>query len=97
MRFDTNGVPLPRPLRAWPLVSATDVPPFSVTFLAVSNDPDPNYPCGTVIPGWGMGGAGELLISMLPPEPTVLLIGPIWTGAGNPGKYGGFCPRRDST
>jgi len=59
-------------------------PAFSVPFLAVSADPDLNYPCGTVIPGWGMGGSGELLISMVPPEPTVLLVGPVWIGAGNP-------------
>ena len=35
VRFDGDGAPRPRPLRAWPLVSATDVPPFSVTFLPV--------------------------------------------------------------
>jgi len=36
VKFDSAGVPRPRPLRSWPLVSATDVPPLSVTFLPVS-------------------------------------------------------------
>jgi putative selenate reductase molybdopterin-binding subunit len=33
VRFDAGGVPRPRPLRSWPLVSATDIPPLSVSFI----------------------------------------------------------------
>jgi len=36
-------------------------------FLAVSLRPDPNYPCGTLIPGWGMESPtalGEVLVSL---------------------------------
>jgi putative selenate reductase molybdopterin-binding subunit len=31
--FDPAGVPRPRPLRSWPLVAATDIPPLGVTFV----------------------------------------------------------------
>ena len=59
----------------------------ALTFLFVSALPDPGYPAGTLIPGYGMSGAGangELLISIAPPDPALALTGPVWTGAGNP-------------
>ena len=40
--------------------------PGSLAALSISGSPDPNFPCGTVIPGLGMVGPygpGELLIS----------------------------------
>lgn len=57
--------------------------PGSITFLFASLVPDPNFPCGTSIPGYGMGGAGaygEILIGIAPPEPRVTVIGTMWNG-----------------
>ncbi|QDU66039.1 endonuclease [Engelhardtia mirabilis] len=60
----------------------------SISLLLISLSPDPGFPCGTPIPGFGMGGPGlpgELLISTLPGQliqPT--LVGPAWAGAGSP-------------
>lgn len=55
----------------------------SVALLLVSLTPDPMFPCGTQLPGWGMAGPkGELLISVLPPNP-VAILGPVaWSGPG---------------
>lgn len=56
----------------------------SVPFVALATAPDPNFPCGTQLNGFGMdGGPGELLIQFNP-KPFRTLIGPAWTGAGNP-------------
>ena len=54
-------------------------------FLIIALAPDPNFPCGTQLPGFGMAGPaapGELLISLAPP--TLAVSGPAWTGPGNP-------------
>ncbi len=52
----------------------------STAFLAVALGPDPNFPCGTVL-----GSLGELLISVLPPNPVfVLASGTPWTAPGTP-------------
>jgi plastocyanin len=62
-------------------------PAGSLAFLAVSLRADPNYPCGTQVPGFGMSGPGafgEVLVGIQAPDP-VLLVGPaVWTGAGSP-------------
>ena len=42
LSFDTEGRPLVRSLRRWPLVTAADVPPFSVTFLP-AGDPQSRF------------------------------------------------------
>lgn len=53
----------------------------SLTFLFISLLPDPNFPCGTPIPGFGMSGPlGDLLVSLVPPDPAAVLIGGAWTG-----------------
>ncbi|MEX1024748.1 MAG: hypothetical protein WD226_06680 [Planctomycetota bacterium] len=44
------------------------------------------YPCGVILPGLGFGGgAGELLVNMLPPDPLDTRVSStLWTGPGNP-------------
>ncbi|MEW6073562.1 MAG: M28 family peptidase [Planctomycetota bacterium] len=61
--------------------------PGALSFLALSLVPDPAYPAGTLVPGWGMGGPGadgELLIATVPPDPFAVLAGPAWGGPGSP-------------
>jgi hypothetical protein len=64
--------------------------PGSLAVLAVSIAPDPSYPCGTVLPGFGMASpaaAGELLISVMAPNP-VIFLGPLpWAGLGAPAPF----------
>ncbi len=58
----------------------------SFPYLALSTLPDPAFPCGTALTGFGMGGpgaTGELLISLLLPDPFAVLPGAFWSGAGN--------------
>ena len=53
------------------------------TFVAVSASADPAFPCGTVLPGFGLGlpgAAGELLIG----APALVEVGPAYTGATAP-------------
>jgi len=63
-------------------------PTGSLAFLLVSIAPDPNTPCGTALPGFGMSGpAGELLVGVLPPNPIVTL-GPVaWSTPGIPVSF----------
>lgn len=60
-------------------------PAGSVAALLISLDPDPDYPCGTALPGYGMTGpTGELLVGILPPNP-IAVLGPLpWSGPGTP-------------
>jgi hypothetical protein len=53
--------------------------------LALATAPDPGFPCGTPLPGFGMtGGVGELLVSLVPPNPVIALGPTVWAGAGSP-------------
>ena len=60
----------------------------SIAALMVALAPDPNFPCGTPVPGFGMsgsGGLGEVLISFAPPNPLdPIIVGPVWNGVGLP-------------
>ncbi len=57
----------------------------SFSFLAISAAPDPAFPCGTPLPGWGMGGPfGEMLVVPSAPNLLALLSGPPWLSPGNP-------------
>lgn len=59
-------------------------PVGSIAALAFSGAPDPNFPCGTVLPGLGMVGPygpGELLISLGAPGSLVILPPQIWNGS----------------
>jgi hypothetical protein len=70
-------------------VGSTAIGSFS--FVFISDSPDPSYPCGTPLPGFGMGasGIGELLVSLAPPNPVgKILIGAPWTGPGTPAPVG---------
>ena len=53
---------------------------------ARTHDLGPAYPCGTALPGLGMGpGPAELLIDLSPPNPLQpILFGPLWAGPGIP-------------
>jgi hypothetical protein len=58
----------------------------SLPLLVLSTLPDAAFPCGTPVPGFGMGGGpGELLIGLAPPNPLLpFLVGPPWLGPGMP-------------
>jgi len=60
----------------------------SLPVLALALAPDGNGPpCGTQIPGLGMAGPGapgELLISIIPPNPVLWFQGGSWSGPGSP-------------
>ncbi|MEM7308023.1 MAG: hypothetical protein AAF682_15195 [Planctomycetota bacterium] len=59
-------------------------PAGSLPFVALATSPDPAFPCGTPIPGFGMaspGASGELLLS-LTPAPFATVPGPAWGGVG---------------
>ena len=64
-------------------------------FLFFSLAPDGNYPCGSLIPGWGMGAlgsSGEVLFATGAPNFQGRIVGPTWTGAGNPAPIPIFIP-----
>lgn len=64
--------------------SGTSPSGATAPLLLASLSPDPNFPCGTPIPGFGMappGGLGDLLIGVTPPNPLVQILGGIWSGA----------------
>lgn len=60
----------------------------AIPFFALANGADPAFPCGTLLPAFGMAGPGafgELLVGLAPPFPLVpLAIGPPWAGPGTP-------------
>jgi len=59
-------------------------PAGSTPILFLATAPDPNFPCGTLLNGFGMdGGPGELLVQINPP-PFRTQIGPPWAGQGSP-------------
>jgi len=61
--------------------------PGSLSFVALSDTPDAAYPCGSLLPGFGMAGvgaAGELLIGLAPPNPLAVVSGAPWSGPGTP-------------
>ncbi len=67
--------------------------PGATSFLMLSLLPDPAFPCGTVLPGFGMQSAsapGELLISPLVPP----LVGPPWQGPAQPAPFSIAIPAR---
>ena len=61
--------------------------PGSLPFLGLATAPDPAFPCGTPIPGFGMSGTGavgELLLSLTGPNPFQVIAAGPWLGAGLP-------------
>jgi len=67
--------------------TATVSAPASLAFLNLATAPDPAFPSGTVLPGFGLaspGAPGELLLSLVAPNPIVTL-GPVaWGGGATP-------------
>ena len=65
----------------------TQVGPGLGVYVLLSTAPDPNYPAGSLAPGYGMsslGADGELLIDLASWTPGLTLVGPAWTGTGAP-------------
>src|SRR5262245_50337079 len=61
----------------------------SLTILVTSALPDPGYPCGTLLPNWGMsapGTPGELLVTVAPNDAQFFFLGPPWAGVGVPSQ-----------
>ena len=59
----------------------------ALPFLSLAVLPDPAFPCGTTIPGFGMsapGAPGELLVDLFPLN---LQFGPPWAGPGTPASF----------
>ncbi|MEQ1892626.1 MAG: TIGR03790 family protein [Planctomycetota bacterium] len=59
----------------------------SLPYLFFARNPAPGYPCGTSLPGFGMGApgsTGEFLIDLSPAARLGRLIGGPWAGAGQP-------------
>ena len=63
--------------------TATESAPAALAFLSLATAPDPAFPAGTVLPGFGLafpGAQGELLLSLASPNPFATL-GPVpWAG-----------------
>jgi formylglycine-generating enzyme required for sulfatase activity len=63
--------------------TATSSAPAALAFLAIASAPDVAFPAGTVLPGFGLsspGALGELLISLVSPDP-FFTFGPVnWAG-----------------
>lgn len=59
--------------------------PGSFAFLFYCGSPDPNYPNGTILPGYGMdGGNGELLINLATEMKNLTAFAAPWGGPGFP-------------
>ncbi len=59
----------------------------SLPFLGLALAPAPGFPCGPVLPGFGMafsGAPGEILLSVTPPNPLLTVAGEPWTGSPAP-------------
>ncbi|MEW6071784.1 MAG: hypothetical protein AB1726_04190 [Planctomycetota bacterium] len=64
--------------------------PGALAYLYFSLAPDANYPCGSLLAGFGMGGVGangEFLINIVPPDPVVFLPAVPWAGVGQPAEF----------
>jgi len=61
----------------------------SLAGLVLALAPDPNFPCGTPLPFVGTnGGLGDLLFSVVPPNPLFVLVDPTpWAGPGVPTNF----------
>ncbi len=66
-------------------LATTSTPNFA--FLSLATAPDPSFPAGTPLAGFGLsapGAIGELLLSVVPPNPAFTLGPNAWAGAGAP-------------
>ncbi|QDU68132.1 Ig-like domain-containing protein [Engelhardtia mirabilis] len=67
----------------------------SLPLLGIAAAPAPGFPCGLVLPGLGMGGAGapgEVLIDIGPAGGLLTLYGSAWTGTGSPASISAAIP-----
>ncbi len=61
--------------------------PPAFAFLSIASAPDPAFPGGTLLPGFGLAGSGatgELLLSAVPPNPLLTLGPQLWGGGATP-------------
>ncbi len=64
--------------------------PGALALLAVASSPDAAFPCGSVLPGFGMAGPqtdGEILVSLIPPSPEIFLGPVVWGGVAAPAAF----------
>ncbi|MCZ6598749.1 MAG: integrin alpha [Planctomycetota bacterium] len=59
----------------------------SLPFLGLAFQPDPAFPCGTLVPGFGMAGPGASGEQLIPSGPPLLFTGPPWSGPGSPAPF----------
>lgn len=74
-------------------------PAGSSTGVVYAFDPDPAYPCGRLVPGLGQSAAGangEILVSLVAPNPVRIDTGTAWNGAGQPGQVSLAVPNNTS-
>ncbi|MEM7307430.1 MAG: hypothetical protein AAF682_12205 [Planctomycetota bacterium] len=65
-------------------------PVGSGAFLVVSGAPLPTFPCGALLPDWGMAGPGalgELLVDLSSPNPLLVLGPELWLGPGTTAEF----------
>ena len=85
----TLGLPFGLPSLGSSALFAIDNPLNSqnagaLPFLAFATAPDPNFPCGTLVPGFGAAGGGqpgEALLALGGGNPFQVLSGPAWSGS----------------
>jgi PKD repeat protein len=64
--------------------------PNAKTFLFFAYGPDPSFPCGFLVPNFGMSGpgaAGELLLDLALFDSLLAIFGPPWQGLGMPAAF----------
>ncbi|MBI1379935.1 MAG: sulfatase-like hydrolase/transferase [Planctomycetaceae bacterium] len=76
--------------------TASSAAPPSLAYLSIATSPDPHFPAGTAVDGLGLLGAGapgEVLLSLVPPNP-IATLGPVpWAGgASDPAGFVLYVP-----
>jgi formylglycine-generating enzyme required for sulfatase activity len=83
-----SGVPLPGgTFTLGAQNTALAAAPPALVRLTIASAPDPSYPAGTPLAGFGLAGPtapGELLLSLLPPDPLFSSAFVPWLGGGAP-------------
>ena len=74
--------------------------PGSLPYVVVSSGPDPGFPCGTAVPGWGMSFFppfnGELLIDLAAPGVFTVASLTTWSAPGVPAPVNLKIPNKAS-
>ncbi len=85
--FHASGQPSPGQILTFGAVDPTgSVPAGSLAMLQFSTQAAPGYPCGPLLPGFGLsGGPGELLIALGPAK--LFALGPVAYDGANPAMF----------